>query len=68
MTFFGVYLMQCMQCMLRIGLQQNLIEMIVLLHLKVLQILPTRKCHKFYQNCVSSGRRLMKKPMTFKLQ
>ena len=65
MTFFWVYLMQRMQCMLRIGLQQNLIEMIVLLHLKVLQILPTRKCHKFYQNCVSSGRRLMKETNDF---
>ena len=44
---------------LRIRLQQNLMT-IVLLHLKVLQMLPTRKCRKFYQNCVSSRRRSVK--------
>ena len=45
---------------LRIRLQQNLMTMIVLLHLKVLQMLPTRKCHKFYQNSVSTRKRLVK--------
>ena len=38
---------------------------IVLLHLKVLQMLPTRKCHKFYQNCVSSRRRSVKETNDF---
>ena len=39
--------------------------MIVLLHLKVLQMLPTRKCYKFYQNCVSSRRRSVKETNDF---
>ena len=50
---------------LRIRLQQNLMTIIVLLHLKVLQVLPTRKCHKFYQNCVSSRRRSVKETNDF---
>ena len=50
---------------LRIRLQQNLMTIIVLLHLKVLQMLPTRKCHKFYQNCVLSRRRSVKETNDF---
>ena len=41
--------------------------MIVLLHLKVLQMLPTRKCYKFYQNCVSSRRRSVKETNDFQM-
>ena len=50
---------------LRIRLLQNLMTMIVLFHVKVLQMLLTRKRHKFYQNCVSSRRRSVKETNDF---